>query len=416
MRRPDARWIHAARVALSATVVVTLVAATLTIGVNVLIVRNLTRGIDGRLDATLAATAARPENAEVPTSVGRDDYPYDVPDFVWHVDVGGQVAALSPDSPTLPDHTWQSGAVTLDAGGTSFRFAAQPSAGGWLIAGESMVRAHDVRNQLLAVELALGALLVLVTFTGSFIVGLRASAPIEQIRRRQAEFTADASHELRTPLSVIQAEVDLSLSRDRAPVEYRAALQRIDSESHRLRAIVDDLLWLARADGRTPDTDRVATIDLSSTVTTAAVRFQAVADAGAIALSTRTAPDGAARVRGDEEGVERLVTVLVDNACKYAGPGGTVEVAVTASGGRVTLTVDDSGPGIPLQAREQIFDRFHREDQAPGGTGIGLAIADAVVRATSGTWTVAESPLGGAHFEVTWRQAPALSLPHPVPV
>jgi signal transduction histidine kinase len=417
MRRPDARWTHAARVALAATVVVALVAALLMIGVNILILRNLTQDIDNRLNATLVATAARPAGAIVPSSGHHGDDLDDVPDFVWHVDPTGQVTALSTNAPPpLPSHTWQTGAVTLDAGGTSFRYAALPSDGGWLVAGESVVRAHDARGQLLVVELALGALLVLVTFSGSFIVGLRASAPIEQIRRRQADFTADASHELRTPLSVIQAEVDLSLSRERAPGEYRAALERIDSESHRLRAIVDDLLWLARADGRAPDAERVTTIDLSTTVATAATRFRAVADAGSITLTTATSPEGAARVRGDEDGFERLVGVLVDNACKYAGPGGTVEVGVSTSGGRVALTVDDSGPGIPLHARDQIFDRFHRDDRAPGGTGIGLAIADAVVRATSGTWTVSDSRLGGAHFEVTWRQAPAASVRRAVPV
>ena len=104
-------------------------------------------------------------------------------------------------------------------------------------------------------------------------------------------------------------------------------------------------------------------------------------------------------------GIDRLVTVLVDNACKYAGTGGSVEVWTGTSGGRVTLTVDDSGPGIPLEHRDLVFDRFHRAERGPGGTGLGLAIADAVVHASDGAWSVSTSPLGGARFEVTWRQA-----------
>ena len=111
-------------------------------------------------------------------------------------------------------------------------------------------------------------------------------------------------------------------------------------------------------------------------------------------------------MRGDAESLDRLVSVLVDNACKYAGPGGRVEVTTAASGGRVRLIVDDSGPGIPEDHRDLVFDRFHRAEAGPGGTGLGLAIADAVVRATEGTWTVSTSPLGGARFEVTWRQDP----------
>ena len=267
-----------------------------------------------------------------------------------------------------------------------------PTAGGWLVAGESVARVHDARGELLVVEVALGALLLLVTFTGSFVVGLRASAPIEQVRRRQAEFTADASHELRTPLSVIEAEVDLALARPRAGDEYRDTLERVASESHRLRAIVDDLLWLARADGR-------------------GARHRAARDrrrGGRRRRGRRPLPGGGrrrvghprppgavrpgtARIRADEEGIDRLVTVLVDNACKYAGRGGTVEVATgTVAGGRVTLTVDDSGPGIPDEHRDLVFDRFHRADRGPGGTGLGLAIADAVVRATDGAWSVSD--------------------------
>ena len=73
------------------------------------------------------------------------------------------------------------------------------------------------------------------------------------------------------------------------------------------------------------------------------------------------------------------------------------------SGHRVTLTVDDAGPGIPDEHREHIFDRFHRASTEPGGTGLGLAIADAVVRSTHGTWSVGRSSLGGARMSVTWR-------------
>jgi two-component system sensor histidine kinase PhoQ len=80
----------------------------------------------------------------------------------------------------------------------------------------------------------------------------------------------------------------------------------------------------------------------------------------------------------------------------------------------VVLTVDDSGPGIPIDARDLVFDRFHRADQMPGGTGLGLAIADTVVRATSGTWSLSDSALGGARFAVIWRQATRVPAPPPV--
>jgi len=403
VRRPDARWGRAARVALAATAVVGFVALLLVLTVNGLIVRRLNSDVDNRLAATLTSTLT---TGSAPVSSGGQSGDLDdVPDFVWRVGPTGTVTALSITAPDLPVRDWHAGSITLPSGGTNFRFAAVPSADGWLVAGESVARVSDARGELLVAEVVLGALLLLVTFTGSFIVGLRASAPIEQIRRRQAEFTADASHELRTPLSVIEAEVDLALTRPRDGDGYRDTLGRIASESHRLRAIVDDLLWLARADGNAADRGAIGTVDVAGVVASAADRFRAVADAASITLVTRAGPSGSARVSADQVGIDRLVTVLVDNACKYAGTGGSVEVWTGTSGGRVTLTVDDSGPGIPLEHRDLVFDRFHRAERGPGGTGLGLAIADAVVHASDGAWSVSTSPLGGARFEVTWRQA-----------
>ena len=217
------------------------------------------------------------------------------------------------------------------------------------------------------VELALGALLLVVTFTGSFVVGLRASAPIEQIRRRQAEFTADASHELRTPLSVIQAEVDLALSHDRDPASYRATLERVSAEGWRLRSIVDDLLWLARHDGDAPSPNSDAVADVRAVARDCAVRFEAIALAADVDL-VHPREEGPAPVVADPDAIDRLVSVLVDNACRYAGTERDASRSRwPRSAGRVTLTVDDSGPGIPPEQRELVLDRFHRADDPARG-------------------------------------------------
>jgi len=405
LRLPDQRWAHAARVALAATAVVGAVAILLAVLVNSYILDRLNRDVDHRLVATLTATAAAAPGTAVATAGHAGEDVDDAPVFVWRVRAGGSIEALTLDAPALPTRTWSAGTTTRTVEGRDFRLAAAPTRGGWLVAGESVARVGESGGDIVLVEVVLGALLLLVTFTGSFVVGLRASAPIEQIRRRQAEFTADASHELRTPLSVIEAEVDLALGRRRSPDEYRDALSRIGSESSRLRSIVEDLLWLARADGAGPDPGRLGVVDVAAVAEDTVARFAAVADTGSVELTARTDPSGTALVRADAEGIDRLVAVLVDNACKYAGEGGAVDVAVVTGGGRVVLTVDDSGPGIPEADRELVFDRFHRAVQSPGGTGLGLAIADAVVHATSGTWSIGSSPRGGAHFEVTWRQA-----------
>ncbi len=146
-------------------------------------------------------------------------------------------------------------------------------------------------------------------------------------------------------------------------------------------------------------------------------RFRAVADAGSVTLTGRIDPAASFPIRADADSVDRLISVLLDNACRYAGAGGTVELGVAVNGGRVVLTVDDSGPGIPEAHRDLVFDRFHRVDDSPGGTGLGLAIADAVVRNSGGTWAVGTSPSGGARMEVSWRPAPVgATRSEPLPV
>ena len=405
-RRRDAQWVHAAKVALGATVVVAALAVILALAANLLIVRHLDRDVDRRLSDRLNSVAHGSTDPLVavnnPPRAGDLD---DAPSFVWVVRSTGQVAALTEGAPELPAHRWAAGRVTLATAGSPFRFDTTTSKDGWLVAGQSILKIGQARDQLLIAEGLFGALLLIVTFSGSFIVGLRASAPIEQIRRRQSEFTADASHELRTPLTVIEAEVDLALSRERDAMSYQATLQRVSSESGRLRSIVDDLLWLARADGAAPEEQTDQVVDVGAVGTSCVERFSAVADASSVTLSNGRDHEGPFPINADPESIDRLVSVLLDNACRYAGSGGSVDLCVARTGVRVVLTVDDSGPGIPDRHRDLVFDRFHRADNKPGGTGLGLAIADAVVRNSGGSWAIGSSPSGGARMEVSWRAA-----------
>ncbi len=204
MRKRSAHWGHAARVALGATVVVGAVAVVLAGAANLIIVRHLDEGVDARLANQLAGLT---HPAFVPPTRGSATLanptasdPDDVPVYTWWVGPTGTVTALTLGAPALPMVRWSGGPVGLTVGTSPFRFDAAKAADGTLVVGESVARVGQVRNQLLIGEAVLGGLLLLVTFIGSLVVGLRASAPIEQVRRRQAEFTADASHELRTPL------------------------------------------------------------------------------------------------------------------------------------------------------------------------------------------------------------------------
>jgi signal transduction histidine kinase len=170
-----------------------------------------------------------------------------------------------------------------------------------------------------------------------------------------------------------------------------------------MRRMLEDLLWLARFDAtrRSPNTEPV---DLAVMAAQAVDRFGAIAETRRLTIRLQVPPDGAV-VAAPPEWLDRLLGVLLDNACKYAPDGGAVDVSVVVDGSRVALTVDDSGPGIPEPERTRIFDRFHRATDAQGGAGLGLAIADAIVRATGGRWKVASAPAGGARMGITWSRA-----------
>ncbi|HZU80882.1 MAG TPA: HAMP domain-containing sensor histidine kinase, partial [Acidimicrobiales bacterium] len=275
--------------------------------------------------------------------------------------------------------------------------------GGYLVAGESLAEVNHIKGLLFLGEGVAVPIGLLGLFFGALFIGVKASAPVEAARRKQLEFTADASHELRTPLTVIDAEVGLALSAPRDAARYRDTLERVSGETGRLRKIVEDLLWLARFDSAPPPPAREP-IDVVTICEECAERFEPLARARGQQLAVETHGPEAAWVQAPAEWIDRLVAVLVDNACRYTPEQGRVRIVVDASAGRVSLAVEDSGPGIPVEERSLLFDRFHRATDAPGGTGLGLAIADSIVRSTGGRWSVGESGLGGARLEVSWHR------------
>ena len=198
----------------------------------------------------------------------------------------------------------------------------------------------------------------------------------------QRQFTADASHELRAPLTVLKGDIDVALKRDRAGAEYRETLVRCQEEVERLSRLAADLLLLARTDAALP-LEHVAELDLRAMVDRVITRYQH----SSAAREVRLGLDGVgAIVRGDERLLERVIGNLVDNAVKHCRVGGEVRV-VLESGRAATLTVSDSGPGVPPKDVPHLFVRFFRGDparQAGEGTGLGLAIAKAGAEAHGG--------------------------------
>ena len=167
-----------------------------------------------------------------------------------------------------------------------------------------------------------------------------------------------------------------------------------------MSTLVDDLLWLARFDA-TRSAATAQPVDVAVLAQQATDRFAAIAEARHLRLSVAPVA-GPYVIAASPEWVDRLFGVLLDNACKYTPEGGSIEVRVAADNDRVRVAVDDSGPGVPPEQRQRIFDRFQRATDQAGGSGLGLAIADAVVRATNGRWEIGRSVSGGASMAVTW--------------
>ncbi len=398
---------HAVRVALVATVIIGAMYVCVVVAFDVVDRHRLVGQIDNRLQERLAQAARNPADAG---SIADYDNAHDVDDapvFLWRVTNSGTLVALTPGAPVLPRTAWSPLHQSVETHGRGEAFGLQATQVGdyWLVAGQSLANVDRIESDLSLLEAIAGPVLLVAVFLGTLLVGVKAASPVELARRRQLEFTADASHELRTPLSVIEAEVSLSLHGTRSGEDYRATLERVGRESLRLRHIVEDLLWLARFDSEPPPPGNEP-VDVAAVAAACADRFSAVAQRSGIALLVGEEVQIPPWINAPPEWIDRLTAVLVDNACRYAGPGGTVRIEVTVEGNRVALAVDDSGPGIAPDERPKLFDRFHRATDEGNGAGLGLAIADSVVRATGGEWRVGQADLGGAHMEVRWHRSP----------
>jgi heavy metal sensor kinase len=238
-------------------------------------------------------------------------------------------------------------------------------------------------------------------------LGNFASAFNETLTRLQQSFgqlerfTADASHELRTPLTAMRAVGEVALQSDRNLHDHAEVIGSMLEEVYRLTGLIDTLLLLSRADsGHLPlNSAPVALLDLAAE---SAGLLEILAEEKK--QSVQIEGDGALTFTGDRFILRQAFVALIHNAVKYSPPESTISVRIKTRDGDPVVEVHDHGPGIPLEHRPKIFDRFYRVDKArsreEGGAGLGLSIAEWAVRAHGGKIELECEPEPGCTFRV----------------
>jgi len=229
---------------------------------------------------------------------------------------------------------------------------------------------------------------------------------LEAAVKTLSQFAADASHELRTPLAVIRTSAELALRRARSPEAYRDSLAEISREAERMTQLVEDLLFLARNDARATEMP-MEPLDLDALLREVCGELLGVAGARRIRILLEGPRDRAVLVSGNPAALRRLFLVLLDNAIKYSHAGSEVIVDVSTGEETATVTVEDFGVGIGPADRPHIFQRFYQADKArtDGGFGLGLSLADSIVRAHGATMEVTSEEGSGSKFRVVFQAA-----------
>ena len=224
--------------------------------------------------------------------------------------------------------------------------------------------------------------------------------------RARRQLLADVSHELMTPLSAIRGYVE-TLGMSNVPLDEPTRQQYlgiVEQETHKLEAIIGDLLDLARLEGG-GDTLRVEAVAVEDLFKRVADRHQPVLRDRNITLTVDIAA-GTPRIRGDAARLEQALQNVAANAIRHTPSGGRIALFASRDGESVCIRVRDTGPGIPPEHLPRVFDRFYKVDvsragtSVPSGSGLGLSIVRAIIERQGGSVLAANAPEGGASFEL----------------
>jgi len=305
---------------------------------------------------------------------------------------------------------------------------------------QSLRTLHETMDRLLLVLLISIPVLLIVSALSGYFLAARALSPIDQITQtaqristedlsarlnlqgnddeigrlattfdnmlsrleegfnREHQFTSDASHELRTPLAAMQAILNVTRERKRPPEEYETAMDDLSEETDRLRALTEDLLYIARGDARpaTPYEE----VNLSNLLIDVSESLRPMAESKGLTLKQDIQND--LFIMGDSDALIRAFVNLLDNAIKYTEKGEITVNAVRGARKNIDILISDTGRGIDPKHLPHIFERFYRVDESrtTQGFGLGLAIVHEIVRTHQGTIEASSQIGSGTTFRL----------------
>jgi len=216
---------------------------------------------------------------------------------------------------------------------------------------------------------------------------------------RLSQFSADLAHELRTPIANMLGEAQVALSRERSAAEYRETIESTIGECERLSGIVDNLLFVARADAATEPVERIR-FDARAAVEKIAAFYETIAEDRHVAINC----SGQGQISADPALFERAVGNLVDNALRFTPENGSIQIALAERTNDFEVAVSDNGSGVPPEHLPRVFDRFYRAEPSRGsdGAGLGLALVKSIVDLHGGTAKIQSEVGRGTTVSITF--------------
>ena len=243
---------------------------------------------------------------------------------------------------------------------------------------------------------------MLVIFLISLGLSGLAVNPVKEAWKKQKEFVAYASHELKTPLTVILANNNIMMSHTEALADERKWLESTEEEAQHMKKLIDQMLFLAKSDA---EENKVyfSEVNFSEIVEGSSLNFEPVAFEKEVVIDAEITPN--ITINGDSLQLNQLAHILIDNAVKYADKNSVVRISLAKHNDMVKFAVNNFGNIISKEDIERIFDRFYRAEKSrtTKGYGLGLSIAQNIVRNMNGKLTVQSNETDGTTFTATFK-------------